>query len=150
VLAEASTGTPEVILLGTGSEVQLALAAREMLEAEGIGARVVSLPCVEWFREQDEAYRDQVLPPSVKARVSVEAAVGQGWRELVGDAGRIVSLEHYGASADYRVIFEQFGITAEAVLAAARDSLALAGGHRAADRSQRDGQVGLAVDATTL
>jgi transketolase len=129
ILAEASTGTPRVILVGTGSEVQVAVAARETLEAEGTPTRVVSLPCVEWFHEQDQAYRDHVLPPSVEARVSVEAGVGQGWRELVGDAGKIVSLERYGASADYRVIFKQFGITAEAVAAAARESMVLARGN---------------------
>jgi transketolase len=124
VLAEASGGIPRVILVGTGSEVQLAVAARQTLEADGIPTRVVSLPCLEWFGEQEPAYREQVLPPTVRARVSVEAAVGQGWREIVGDAGRIVSLEHFGASADYRVVFERFGITAQAVVAAAHESLA--------------------------
>jgi transketolase len=124
VLAEASSGSPDVILIGTGSEVQLAVAAREQLEAMDVATRVVSMPCVEWFREQDQAYRDQVLPPRVRARVSVEAAVAQGWRELVGDAGRIVSLEHYGASADYRTLFREFGITTEAVVEAAREILA--------------------------
>jgi len=124
VLAEAGSGQPDVILIGTGSEVQLAVAAREQLEAAGVATRVVSMPCVEWFREQDQAYRDQVLPPSIRARVSVEAAVGQGWREIVGDAGRIVSLEHFGASADYRTIFTEFGFTPEAVMAAAQESIA--------------------------
>ena len=90
--------------------------------------RVVSMPCREWFAEQSQSYRDQVLPPAVRARVSVEAAVGQGWREVVGDAGRIVSLEHFGASADYQTLYREFGITAEAVTAAARDSIATAGG----------------------
>ncbi|MFD8751393.1 transketolase [Kitasatospora sp. NPDC059577] len=123
VLAEASTGDPQVILLGTGSEVQLAVKAREVLEAEGIATRVVSLPSFEWFQEQDQAYRDSVLPPSVKARVSVEAGIAQGWRELVGDHGRIVSLEHFGASADYKVLFEEFGITAERVVAEAHNAL---------------------------
>ncbi|MFJ9695717.1 transketolase [Kitasatospora sp. NPDC101183] len=123
VLAEASTGDPQVILLGTGSEVQLAVQAREVLEAEGIATRVVSVPSFEWFQEQDQAYRDSVLPPSVKARVSVEAGIAQGWRELVGDHGRIVSLEHFGASADYKVLFEEFGITAERVVAEAHNAL---------------------------
>ncbi|MFC5666265.1 transketolase [Kitasatospora misakiensis] len=123
ILAEASTGTPQVILLGTGSEVQLAVKAREVLEAEGIATRVVSVPSFEWFQEQDQAYRDSVLPPSVKARVSVEAGIAQGWRELVGDHGRIVSLEHFGASADYQVLFEEFGITAERVVAEAHNAL---------------------------
>jgi transketolase len=123
ILAEASSGTPEVILMGTGSEVQIAVAAREALEAEGIPTRVVSLPCVEWFADQDRAYREQVLPPTVRARVSVEAAVPMGWREFVGDAGRIVGINHYGASAAYTVLYEQFGLTQEAVVAAARESI---------------------------
>ena len=112
-----------MILIGTGSEVQIAVAAREMLEADGVPTRVVSLPCWEWFAAQDRAYREQVLPPAVRARVSVEAGVAMGWREFVGDAGRIVSLDHYGASAAYTVLYEKFGITAEAVVAAARQSL---------------------------
>jgi transketolase len=123
VLLDADGGNPDVILVGTGSEVQLAVAAREALQADGIAARVVSMPCREWFEAQPSEYRDSVLPPSVRARVSVEAAVGQGWREIVGDAGRIVSIEHYGASADYQTVFREFGFTAEAVAAAARDSL---------------------------
>ncbi|MDP9430402.1 MAG: transketolase [Actinomycetota bacterium] len=123
VLAEASTGTPEVILLGTGSEVQIAVAARERLEAEGVPTRVVSVPCVEWFADQDQAYKDEVLPPTVRARVSVEAGVPMGWREFVGDAGRIVGLTHYGASAAYSVLYERFGLTDEAVAAAARESI---------------------------
>ncbi|WP_369130055.1 transketolase [Modestobacter roseus] len=126
VLAEASNGSPEVILMGTGSEVQIAVAAREQLEAAGVPTRVVSLPCWEWFAEQDEAYRLEVLPPSVKARVSVEAGVPMGWREFVGDAGRIVGLNHYGASASYSKLYEEFGLTAEAVTAAARESIAAA------------------------
>ena len=114
----------QVILIGTGSEVQLAVAAREALQAEGIPTRVVSMPCVEWFTKQDAAYRESVLPADVKARVSVEAGLALGWREFVGDAGRSISLEHYGASADYKRLFQEFGITAEAVTAAAKDSLA--------------------------
>jgi transketolase len=117
-------GDPDVILVGTGSEVQLAVAARETLQAEGISARVVSMPCREWFQAQPREYRDAVLPPSVRARVSVEAGVGQGWRDVVGDAGRIISIEHYGASADYQTVFREFGFTPEAVVQAARDSLA--------------------------
>ncbi|MFD0349552.1 transketolase C-terminal domain-containing protein [Kitasatospora aburaviensis] len=123
ILAEASNGDPQVILIGTGSEVQLAVKAREVLEAEGVAVRVVSMPSFEWFQEQDQAYRDSVLPPSVKARVSVEAGIAQGWRELVGDHGRIVSLEHFGASADYKVLFEEFGLTAERVVAEAHNAL---------------------------
>jgi transketolase len=123
VLFEASTGQPQVILIGTGSEVQLAVEARNRLEAEGVPTRVVSMPCVEWFRAQDLAYQQQVLPTGIKARVSVEAAVGMGWRDLVGDAGQIVSLEHFGASAAYQVIYEQFGFTPDRVVAAAHASL---------------------------
>jgi len=126
-LVDAGTGTPTVLLLATGSEVQIAVAARALLEGEGIGTRVVSVPCVEWFREQDEAYRRTVLPPDVKARVSVEAAVSQGWHEWVGEAGECVSLEHFGASAPYDVLYEQFGLTAERVVAAARASLSRLG-----------------------
>lgn len=123
VLADASNGQPEVILLGTGSEVQIAVAARERLEADGVPTRVVSVPCVEWFADQDQAYKDEVLPPTVRARVSVEAGVPMGWREFVGDAGRIVGLTHYGASAAYSVLYEEFGLTDEAVVTAARESL---------------------------
>ncbi|MFD9812340.1 transketolase [Streptomyces sp. NPDC059080] len=114
---------PQVVLIGTGSEVQLAVEAREQLQAAGVPARVVSMPCVEWFEEQDQEYRDSVLPPSVKARVAVEAGVGLTWHRYVGDAGRIVSLEHFGASADAKVLFREFGFTADAVTAAARESL---------------------------
>ncbi len=123
-LIDASGPAPDVVLVGTGSEVQLAVKAREILAAEGIDARVVSMPCREWFDAQDQAYRDEVLPPSVKARVSVEAGIAQGWRDIVGDHGRIVSLEHYGASADFARLYAEFGITADAVAQAARDSLA--------------------------
>lgn len=125
VLLDAEKATPDVILIGTGSEVQLAVEARTLLAADGIDARVVSLPCLEWFEEQDQAYRDTVIPPTVKARVSVEAGVKQGWRELVGDHGRIISIEHYGASADYARIYTELGVTAAAVADAARDSIAV-------------------------
>ncbi len=127
VIAEADGGKPAVILIGTGSEVHIALAARESLQAEGIAARVVSMPCVEWFFEQDQAYRDEVLPPDVKARVSVEAGVGFGWRQIVGDAGETISLEHYGASAAQEKLYEEFGLTPERVVQAARQSIANAG-----------------------
>ncbi|MEU9058268.1 transketolase [Streptomyces sp. NPDC048430] len=123
ILVEASGTAPDVILVATGSEVQIALDARKLLVDEGLAVRVVSMPCREWFAEQPLSYQDEVLPPDVRARVSVEAAVGQGWREVVGDAGRIVSLEHYGASADYQRLYDEFGITAEAVAAAARASI---------------------------
>nr|WP_205380259.1 transketolase [Streptomyces sp. SID7805] len=124
--AEGSDGrptAPEVVLIGTGSEVQLAVEAREQLQAEGVPARVVSMPSVEWFDEQDQDYRERVLPPAVKARVAVEAGIGLTWHRFVGDAGRIVSLEHFGASADGKVLFREFGFTADAVAAAARESL---------------------------
>ncbi|WP_030191191.1 transketolase [Streptomyces violaceorubidus] len=128
VLADASTGAPDVVLIATGSEVQLAMAARETLEAEGTAARVVSMPSVEWFEEQPRAYRESVLPPSVRARVAVEAGIGLTWRRFVGDAGRIVSLEHFGASADAGTLFTEFGFTSGHVVAAARESLAAARG----------------------
>ena len=127
ILAEASDAQPKVILIGTGSEVQICLAARERLEAEGTPTRVVSMPCQEWFRAQDEAYRQSVLPNSVKARVSVEAGIAMSWRDLVGDHGECVSIEHYGASAPYQVLFEQFGFTADNVVAAAHATLARVG-----------------------
>nr|WP_208382615.1 transketolase [Microbacterium ulmi] len=126
VLAEAPNGTPDVIIVATGSEVQLAVAARETLKAEGVNARVVSAPSLEWFAEQDEAYRESVLPKAVTARVSVEAGLALTWRGIVGDKGRSVSIEHFGASADYKTLFEKFGITAEAVVEAARETLAAA------------------------
>ncbi|QIS04776.1 transketolase [Nocardia brasiliensis] len=124
VLAEASTGTPQVILIATGSELQLAVAARTTLEEQGIGTRVVSMPCVEWFDAQDKAYRDEVLPPSVGARVAVEAGIAMPWHRFVGAAGEIVSIEHFGASADFKTLFREFGITAENVVAAAQRTIA--------------------------
>jgi transketolase len=123
VLAEAPGGAPDVILIATGSEVQLAVTARETLAAEGVNARVVSAPSLEWFAEQDAAYRESVLPAAVTARVSVEAGIALTWRDIVGDKGRSVSIEHFGASADYKTLFQKFGITAEAVVEAARETL---------------------------
>jgi transketolase len=117
---------PQVILIATGSEVHVAVEARERLQAEGVPTRVVSMPSVEWFEEQDQGYRDSVLLPSVKARVAVEAGIGLTWHRFVGDAGRIVSLEHFGASADGKVLFREFGFTAENVASAARESIAAA------------------------
>ncbi|MDW4900038.1 transketolase [Streptomyces californicus] len=128
VLVDSRGETPDVILVATGSEVHIALEARELLAADGHDARVVSLPCREWFAEQPYAYQDEVLPPGVRARVSVEAAVAQGWRDVVGDAGRMVSLEHFGASAPYERLYEEFGITPAAVAEAARDSIRAASG----------------------
>ena len=123
VLAEAGSGTPELILIATGSEVSLALEARESLEADGVATRVVSMPCVEWFDAQDAAYRDSVLPPAIQARVSVEAGIGQGWQRFVGDHGACVSIEHFGASADYKTLYREFGMTADAVVSAAQGVL---------------------------
>jgi transketolase len=114
----------DVILIGTGREVSLALEARDQLAAEGIAARVVSMPCVEWFTAQDESYRHEVLPPAIRARVSVEAGITEPWRLFVGDAGGSIGVDHFGASAAYQKIYQEFGITAERVAAAARDSLA--------------------------
>ena len=124
VLAESPTGTVDVILIATGSEVQLAVEAREQLAAEGVGARVVSAPCLEWFAEQSADYRESVLPTAVTARVSVEAGIALGWREFVGDRGRSVSIEHFGASADAATLYREFGVTTEAVVMAARESIA--------------------------
>jgi transketolase len=127
VLADAE-GDLQVVLIATGSEVEVAVAAREQLQAQGIGTRVVSMPCREWFAEQDDAYRASVLPPSVKVRVSVEAGVAAGWRDIVGDAGRTVSLEHFGASADGARLMQEFGFTPENVVAKAHESLEAAAG----------------------
>ncbi|MFI9025847.1 transketolase [Streptomyces sp. NPDC053560] len=123
VLFDAEGGEPQAVLIATGSEVHLAVEAREQLQAAGVPTRVVSMPCVEWFEEQDQAYKDSVLPPAVKARVAVEAGIGLTWHKYVGDAGRIVSLEHFGASADGKVLFREFGFTPENVAAAARESI---------------------------
>ncbi|NHU84030.1 transketolase [Kocuria sp. JC486] len=123
VLAD-SEGTPDVVLIGTGSEVQLAVAAREQLAAEGIKARVVSMPCREWFDAQDAQYRESVIPSGVRARVTVEAGSAMSWYDLLGTYGRAVALDHFGASAAYEKLYEEFGITAEEVTAAARDSIA--------------------------
>jgi transketolase len=127
VLSDSSTelgkGLPDVLLIATGSEVQFAVTAQRTLAAEGIATRVVSMPCVEWFDTQDQAYRDQVLPPTVKARVAVEAGIAMPWHRFVGDHGEVVSLEHFGASADWQTLYREFGFTADAVADAARRSL---------------------------
>ena len=119
----------DVILIATGSEVSIALDAREQLAGLDISARVVSMPCVEWFTEQDESYRREVLPPTIAARVSVEAGITPPWKLFVGDAGASIGVDHYGASAEYKKIYQEFGITAERVTAAAIDSLARVRGH---------------------
>jgi transketolase len=123
-LLEAANGKPEVILIATGSEVEIAIKARLELEAAGVATRVVSAPCLEWFDEQPAAYREQVLPSSVKAKVSVEAGLSLGWSKYVGPFGKSVSIEHFGASASPAILYREFGMTAEAVVAAARESIA--------------------------
>ena len=126
VLVEAEGGAPDVILMATGSEVQMAVEAAEVLAGEGVKARVVSAPSLDWFDQQDDEYRESVLPKSVRARVSVEAGIAMPWHKYLGDAGRAVSIEHFGASAPYQRLFDEFGMTTEAVVAAARESLAAA------------------------
>ena len=125
VMKEASA-EPQVILIGTGSELQYAAEAQKQLEAEGVPARLVSMPSVEWFDEQDEEYKESVLPSSVAARVTVEAGIAMPWHRFLGTHGRAVSLEHYGASADAKTLFREYGFTPEAVVAAAKESLAAA------------------------
>jgi transketolase len=122
ILKEASK-SPQLILMATGSEVSLAVESAQALEESGIATRVVSIPCFEWFNQQSQTYKDEVLPPSVKARVSIEAGISQGWREYVGDAGACVSLEHYGASASANVLFKEFGFTVDNVIATAKKVL---------------------------
>jgi len=116
-------GTPDVIIIATGSEVEVAIEARQQLAQQGVFARVVSMPCREWFDEQSEQYRESVLPSSVAARVSVEAGVAMSWHDLLGSAGRAVSIEHFGASADAKTLYREFGITPQAVVAAAQESI---------------------------
>jgi transketolase len=122
-LVDAANGKPKVILIATGSELQLAVEARLKLESSGIGTRVVSAPCLEWFEEQSAAYREAVLPSSIKARVSVEAGLSLGWSKYVGPYGESVSIEHFGASADYKTLFREFGMTVENVVSAAKSSI---------------------------
>jgi transketolase len=123
ILGDDGGSQPDVVIIATGSEVQIAVAAQKALAEKDISTRVVSMPCVEWFESQPEEYRDKVLPPAVSARVAVEAAVAQSWHKLVGDCGQIVSIEHYGESADYKKLFEEYGFTHEAVVAAAERAL---------------------------
>ena len=123
VVSEAK-GPAQVLLIATGSEVSLAISAQKSLEEEGIHARVISAPCLEWFEETDKAYQESVLPSSVRARVSIEAGVTTGWREYVGDAGISIGLNHFGASASAGTLFQEFGFTAEAVVIAAKESIA--------------------------
>jgi transketolase len=123
ILGDAGGDQPDVVLIATGSEVQLAVEAQKLLSDKDISARVISMPCVEWFESQPEEYRNSVLPPSVSARVAVEAGIAQSWHKLVGDTGEIVSLEHYGESADAKTLFREFGFTPEAVVEAAERTL---------------------------
>ncbi|MGA9493473.1 MAG: transketolase [Mycobacterium sp.] len=123
ILGNAGGDEPDVVLIATGSEVQLAVEAQKLLADKDIVARVVSMPCVEWFESQSEEYRDSVLPPSVSSRVAVEAGIAQCWHKLVGDTGEIVSIEHYGESADAKTLFREFGFTAEAVVDAAERTI---------------------------
>jgi transketolase len=113
----------DVLIIGTGSELQLAVEAQKLLGDKDINATVVSMPCVEWFEQQPREYQDAVLPPGVSARVAVEAGVAMPWHKWVGDTGEIVSIEHYGESADDKTLFREFGFTAEAVVAAAERAL---------------------------
>jgi transketolase len=133
IVSEATGGEPQVILIGSGSELSICLTAQERLEAAGTPTRVVSMPCQEWFFEQDTAYQQRILPRGVKARVSVEAGIRMSWDRLIGDAGEAVSIEHYGASAPAKVLFEQFGFTPDNVVAKANAALAKVGditGHK--------------------
>jgi transketolase len=125
VLADAAAGAPEVILIGTGTEVALAVAAYEELTAEGVAARVVSMPSWELFERQPDAYRDEVLPGAVAARVAVEQASTLGWDRYVGSGGAVVGMDTFGASAPLKDLQQKFGFTPEAVVAAARMQLGL-------------------------
>ena len=117
-------GVPDVILIATGSEVHIAITAAELLAREKISARVVSAPSLEWFEDQNAAYREEVLPSAIKARVSIEAGVGSGWYKYVGDSGEIISLEHFGASASASELFKEYGFTPENIVAAALRTIA--------------------------
>lgn len=121
VYADADNKRPDVIIIGTGSELQFAVEAKRELDALGVAARVVSMPCVEWFEEQEQSYKDSVLDPNVKNRISIEAGLTSGWREIVGDKGISIGINQYGASADYKTLFKEFGITTAAVVNAAKD-----------------------------
>ncbi|GAB3697320.1 transketolase [Mariniluteicoccus flavus] len=141
-------GTPDVVLIGTGSEVQYAVEAQKQLAEEGVAARVVSMPCREWFDEQSDDYRESVIPAAIRARVSVEAGIAMSWRDVIGDAGRPVSIEHYGASAAGGELFERFGFTADAVVAAAKESICAAKGGSTAPKRGAAGPVGTADENT--
>ena len=119
--------SPDVVLIATGSEVGVAVAARDILQGQGTPTRVVSAPCLEWFAQQDASYRDQVLTAGA-VKVSIEAGIAMGWREIVGDAGEIVSLDHYGTSAAGTALFEEYGFTGQNVAERACQALARARG----------------------
>jgi transketolase len=127
VLADAADGTPSVILMGTGSEMELVLAAYEQLTAAGVKARAVSMPCLEYFAQQPTEYRDTVLPPAVPLRIAVEAAVPQPWYRWVGDRGAVIGLERFGASAPYKRLYQELGLTVERVVEKAHALLATQG-----------------------
>jgi len=131
VLAEASGAAPEVALIASGSEIGIALDAKEVLEADGTATRVISMPSWYLFAQQDQAYHDILLPPKLRARVAVEAGSTLGWARWVGDAGAAVGVDHFGASAPAEALYERFGVTTEAVVAAARSSLEKIAGARA-------------------
>ncbi|NHZ72708.1 MAG: transketolase, partial [Aquificales bacterium] len=110
---------PQVILMGSGSEVHIAIEAQKMLAEKGIAARVVSFPCWELFDAMPQSYKDEVLPPSVTARVGIEAAVSMGWQKYIGCEGKMIALDHFGASAPFKTLYREFGLTPEAMVAAA-------------------------------
>ncbi|MEI8083183.1 MAG: transketolase C-terminal domain-containing protein, partial [Actinomycetes bacterium] len=123
-VVESTKAVPDVLILATGSEVQLAVGAAAELAKEGISARAVSMPCFEWFAEQSDEYRESIIPKAVKARVSVEAGLAEPWYRLIGDNGVAISLEHFGASADGALLMAEYGFTVDNVVKAVKASLA--------------------------
>jgi transketolase len=146
VIADAEGGDPEVILLATGSEVAVALEAQRTLAGEGIGARVVAMPSWTLFERQPQSYRDEVLPPAIRARVSIEAAGPMGWHRWVGSEGEVISLTDFGHSAPFERIYEELGLTAENVARAARDQLGRGDGGRVRGGEEAAGPARLGVD----
>ena len=122
ILKEAS-GSADVVLIATGSEVGVAIATQEILEGQGVSTRVVSAPCLEWFKETDSAYQGQVIPKTAKLRVSIEAGIAQGWRDYIGDSGIAISLEHFGASASAGKLFTEFGFGPDVIAAKIQNAL---------------------------
>jgi transketolase len=123
ILAEAPGGKPQAILMATGSELEIALKAWEKLTAEGVSVRLVSVPCVEWFDEQDEAYRASVLPREIKARIAVEAGIRQCWDRFLGETGSFIGMSTFGGSAPFAALYKHFGITPEHVIAEVKSAL---------------------------